>query len=122
LLKFRGSGDVLEPGKKFRFYPRSKMSKQIRRANARELFAQARRLPIEFRQLRPLAPAFAKRAYAPRSLERRQTRADLAAQHSPGRGDEFQEKRLKGKGRKGNAGYRCQSTDFSRVFLCKQPN
>ena len=56
------------------------MSKQIRRANARELFAQARRLQIEFRKLRPLAPAFVKRAYAPRSLERRQTRADLAAQ------------------------------------------
>ena len=82
MLKFRGSAEVLEPGKKFRFYPRSKMSKQIRRANARELLAQARRLPIGFRQLRPFAPAFVKRAYAPRSLERRQTWTDLAAQHS----------------------------------------
>jgi len=61
-------------------------------------------LPIEFRQLRPFAPAFVKRAYAPRGLERRQTRADLAAQHSPGRGDEFQEKKVKGERKKGQCG------------------
>ena len=89
LLQLGRPRDVLKARKKLGFHPRSKMSKQIRRANARELFAQARRLQIEFRQLRPLAAAFIMRAYAPRGFKRRQPRANLAAQHSPGRGDEF---------------------------------
>ena len=56
------------------------MSEEIRGANARELLAQTRRLLIEFCQLRALTPAFIQYAQAPRSLERHQTRADLAAQ------------------------------------------
>ena len=68
------------------------MSKQVRRANARELFAQTRWLLIEFRKLDALSPALLQHADAPRSLERRQARIDLAAQHSLSRGDDFQEK------------------------------
>ena len=57
LLKFGGPCDLLEARKEFRFHSRSKMSEQIRSANACELFAQTRGLQIEFRKLRAFPPA-----------------------------------------------------------------
>ena len=90
LLKLSRPRGVLEARKKFRPYPRSKMSKQVRRANARELFAQARRLTIKLGKLGTLAPAFVQHAQTTRCFERRHSRADLAAQHSLSRRDEFQ--------------------------------